>query len=232
MLSIDEIKEQLGKEASQLVQQDMIIGIGSGTTAFYLINALAERVQHGLNCTAVPTSERTRLLAEQKGIKLLTLNDITAIDLTIDGADEIDLHLHIIKGGGGALLQEKMVAAASKQVVIIADHTKLVAQSRHFPLPIEVIPYGWKQVQQRIEKMHEIKIQLRKKNNQPFITDHGHYILDCYFQQIADTSGLNTSLHLIPGVVETGLFINMVDMAIIGYPDGSFKRLSAERNEP
>jgi ribose 5-phosphate isomerase A len=231
MLSIDEIKEQLGREAAQLVQQDMIIGIGSGSTAFYLINALAERVQNGLNCTAVPTSEQTRLLAVHKNIKLLTLNDITAIDLTIDGADEIDSQLHIIKGGGGALLQEKMVAAASKQVVIIADYTKLVAQSGHFPLPVEVIPYGWKQVQDRIEKKHEIKIQLRKKDNQPFITDHGHYILDCYFQQIADPSGLNISLHLIPGVVETGLFINMADMAIIGYPDGSLKRLSVERNK-
>ena len=231
MLLINEIKENLGREAAQLVQQEMTIGLGSGTTVFYLINALGERVQHGLTCTAVPTSEQTRLLAAQKNIKLLTLNDIAAIDLTIDGADEIDSQLHIIKGGGGALLQEKMVAAASKQVVIIADHTKLVTQHRYFPLPIEVIPYGWKQVQQHIEKMHEIKIQLRKKDNQPFITDHGHYILDCYFQQIVDPAELNISLHLIPGVVETGLFINRVDLAIIGYPDGSFKRISAERNK-
>jgi ribose 5-phosphate isomerase A len=228
MLLINEIKENLGREAAQLVQHEMIIGIGSGTTVFYLINALAERVQHGLTCAAVPTSEQTRLLAAQKNIKLLTLNDIPAIDLTIDGADEMDSQLHIIKGGGGALLQEKMVAAASKHVVIIADHNKLVTQPGHFPLPIEVIPYGWRQVQQRIEKMYEIKIQLRKKDKQPFITDHGHYILDCYFQQIVDPNELNISLHLIPGVVETGLFINMVDMAIIGYPDGSFKRLSAE----
>src|SRR5438046_1395935 len=124
MLSINEIKEQLGKEAAQLVQQDMIIGIGSGSTVFFLINALAERIQHGLSCTAVPTSEQTRLLAVQKGIKLLTLNEITSIDLTIDGADEIDLQLTAIKGGGGALLQEKMVAAASKQLVIIADDSK------------------------------------------------------------------------------------------------------------
>src|SRR5260221_2396825 len=219
MLSIDEIKEKLGKEAAQLVQQDMIIGIGSGSTVFYLINALAERVQNGLNCAAVPTSEQTRLLAAQNNIKLLTLNDITAIDLTIDGADEIDPQLHIIKGGGGALLQEKMVAAASKQLIIIADYTKLAERFGNFPLPVEVVPYGWKQVQQRIEKIHEIKIQLREKNNYPFITDHGHYILDCYFQQIADPSGLNISLHLIPGVVETGLFINMSDMAIFVYPD-------------
>jgi ribose 5-phosphate isomerase A len=229
MFSTEQIKEKLGKEAAQLVQQDMIIGIGSGSTVFYFIRALAERVQHGLHCTAVPTSEQTLLLTEQKNIKLLTLNDITTIDLTIDGADEIDSELKVIKGGGCALLQEKMVAAASKQVVIIADHTKLVAQLGSFPLPIEVVPYGWKQVQQQIEKMHEIKVQLRKKDNQAFITDHGHYILDCYFQQIIDLAELNTSLHLIPGVVETGLFINMVDIAIIGYPYGSFKRLIAEK---
>ena len=231
MLSTDEIKEQLGKEAAQLVQQDMILGIGSGSTVFYFINALAERVHNGLECAAVPTSEQTRLLAAQKNIKLVTLNEITVIDLTIDGADEIDQQLHIIKGGGGALLQEKMVAAASTQVVIIADHTKLVAQTGYFPLPVEVIPYGWKQVQHHIEQRHKIKIELRKKNNQPFITDHGHYILDCYFQQIADPAALNTSLHLIPGVVETGLFINMVDMAIIGYNDRSFQRLQVERNK-
>ena len=124
-----------------------------------------------------------------------------------------------------------MVAAASKQVVIIADHSKLVTRLGHFPLPVEVIPYGWKQVKQRIEKIYEIKVELRKKDDKRFITDHGHYILDCYFQQITDPAGLNTSLHLIPGVVETGLFINMADMAIIGYPDGSFKRLSVERNK-
>ena len=226
MLLINEIKEQLGKEAAQLVQQDMIIGIGSGSTVFFLINALAERIQHGLSCTAVPTSEQTRLLAVQKGIKLLTLNEITSTDLTIDGADEIDLQLTAIKGGGGALLQEKMVAAASKQLMIIADDSKLVSMLGDFPLPIEVIAYGWKQVQQQIEEIYKIKVALRKINDHPFITDHGHYILDCYFGEITDSASLNISLHLIPGVVETGLFINMVDMAIIGYPDGELKRLT------
>jgi ribose 5-phosphate isomerase A len=231
MLSTGEIKEQLGKEAAQLVQQDMIIGIGSGSTTYHFINALAERVRNGLKCTGVPTSEQTRLLAKQKGIGLVILNDITLIDLTVDGADEIDPQLHIIKGGGGALLQEKMVAAASKQVVIIADQAKLVAQLGYFPLPVEVIPYGWKQVRQRIEQLHEIKIQLRENDNYPFITDHGHYILDCYFQQIREPTALNTSLHLIPGVVETGLFINMADSAIIGYSDGSCHRLEVKRNK-
>jgi ribose 5-phosphate isomerase A len=231
MLSTDEIKEQIGKEAAQLVQQDMIIGIGTGSTALYFINALAERIRGGLKCTGIPTSNESRLLAIQKGIELVELNDIAYIDLTIDGADEIDPQLNLIKGGGGALLQEKMVAAASKQVIIVADHNKLAAKLGDFPLPVEVVPYGWKQVKQHIENIHEIKTELRKKDNQPFFTDHGHYILDCYFQQIFDLVELNIELHLIPGVVETGLFINMADMAIIGYPDGSFKKLSAERNK-
>jgi ribose 5-phosphate isomerase A len=229
LLSINEIKEQLGNQAAQLVQQDMIIGIGSGSTVFHFINALAEKIHDGLKCIAVPTSEQTRLLAVQKDVELAELNDIASIDLTIDGADEIDPQLQLIKGGGGFLLQEKMVAAASKQLVIIADYSKLVAKPGHFPLPVEVIPYGWKQVQHRIKKIYEIKVELRKKDDKPFITDHGHYILDCYFQQITDPAGLNTSLHLIPGVVETGLFINMADIAIIGYPDGSIKKLYAEK---
>ena len=229
MLSTDEIKERLGKEAAQLVEQDMIIGVGSGSTILHFINALGERMNDGLKCIAVPTSEQTKTLAAQKGIKLVELNDVGSIDITIDGADEIDSQFHLIKGGGGFLLQEKMVAAASKQLIIIADNSKLVAQLGNFPLPVEVIQYGWKQVQQHIEKTYKIKIDLRKKNDQLFITDHGHYILDCYFRQIVDPIELNTSLHLLPGVVETGLFINMADVVIIGYPDGSFKKLYAER---
>ena len=121
------------------------------------------------------------------------------------------------------MLQEKMVAVASKQVVIIADHNKLVAPLGHFPLPVEVIPYGWKQVQQHITSTDKITATLRMKNEKPFVTDHGHYILDCYFQKIKDPAGLNIKLHLIPGIVETGLFVDMCNKAIIGYPDGSIQ---------
>ncbi len=229
MLSLNEIKQKLGSDAAQIVQPGMSLGIGSGSTVIHFIKALAERVRGGLKCIAVPTSENTRIMATNNDIKLVELNDVKDIDVTIDGADEIDPALQLIKGGGGALLQEKMVAAASKQLIIIADHTKLVAKLGDFPLPVEVVPYGWKQVLQRIRQMHKIEAVLRKKNDQPFITDHGHYILDCRFIQINEPLTLNSTLNLIPGVVETGLFINMTTSALIGYPDGNFRHISVER---
>jgi len=225
LLSTNEIKQQLGKEAAQLVQQDITIGIGSGSTAFFFIEALGKRIANGLRCRAVTTSEQSRLLALQNGIDTIALNDVDEIALTIDGADEIDPQLQLIKGGGGALLQEKMVATASKKLIIIADNTKLVSQLGSFPLPVEVVPYGWKQVQHHIEKMYSVNCNLREKDNKTFITDHGHNILDCHFQKIDDVVNLNNELHQIPGVVETGLFIDMADMAIIGYPDGALKRI-------
>lgn len=228
MLSKNEIKRLVGKEAAQLVQKDTVIGIGSGSTVFFFIEALSQLVANGLQCKAVPASEQTRLLSEQKGIPTIALNDVDDITFTIDGADEIDPHLQLIKGGGGALLQEKLVASASKKLIIIADDTKLVSRLGAFPLPLEIIPYGWKQVRQRIQKIYSIECNLRIKDNKAFITDHGHYILDCHFQQITEPVKLNNELHLIPGVVETGLFINMANEAIIGYPDGNIKRLNTQ----
>lgn len=225
MLSSNKIKQIPGKEAVKLVQPGMIVGLGTGSTAFYFIEALAARIKQGLKCKAVPTSEQSRKIGKKMGIELVELNDVSAIDLTIDGADEIDPQLQLIKGGGGALLQEKMVAAASKQFVVIADESKLVKQLGAFPLPLEVIPYGWKQVQRHIQQLYSIKIELRLKDNQPFITDHMHYILDCHFKQIAGPSLLNNTLHNIPGVVETGLFLNMADMVIIAYEDESVKKI-------
>ena len=221
MLTIEEIKKGLGTQAAQLVEDNMTIGIGTGSTAHWLIVALGERIQQGLQCRAVPTSRQTALLATAHNIPLIELNDAGTIRLTIDGADEIDPHLQLIKGGGGALLQEKMVAAVSERLVIMADHNKLVTQLGAFPLPIEVIPYNWKQVKRIVEKQHAIPVQLRTKNEQPFITDHGHYILDCHFQQIVNAPALDQYLHSIPGIVETGLFLDMAHSALIGYPDGS-----------
>lgn len=214
-----------GAGAAALVEQDMIVGIGTGSTAEPFIRALAERVKAGLQIVCVPTSSASRALAESSGITLKTLNEVERIDLTIDGADEIDPSLQLIKGGGGALLQEKMVAAASNRLVIVADHSKLVQQLGKFPLPVEVIPYGWKQVQKKIELHYNIKAVLRLKDNKTLQTDHGHYILDCHFQEIENAKELNTALHDIPGVVETGLFIRMAGDALIGYPDGTVKKL-------
>src|SRR5262249_54983450 len=150
---------------------------------------------------AVPTSQQTKLLATSLNIHLLELNEVDALDLTIDGADESDPELNLIKGGGGALLQEKIVASASRRLIIIADHTKLVENLGAFPLPVEVIPFGWKQVKRRIEQSYSIDAVLRGKNDQPYITDHGNYILDCHFGKITNAPALDISLNSIPGVV-------------------------------
>jgi ribose 5-phosphate isomerase A len=228
MLTTDEIKRLVAEKAGELVKQDMILGIGSGSTVVHFISVLAKKMKEGLTLTAVPTSSQTRLLATQQGIKLTELNEVSSIDLTIDGADETDHQLQLIKGGGGYLLQEKMVAAASKELVIIADNNKLKKQLGDFPLPIEVMPYGWQQVKSRIEKKYSIETSLRMKDGKPFATDHNHYILDCCFKKIDKAATLNTELHLIPGVVETGLFVDMCNKAMIGYPDGSIKQLLRE----
>lgn len=204
----------------------MTIGIGSGSTVLYFIEALGEKVRNGFNCKGVPTSLQTLSLARQHGIPMLELNEVEKIDIDIDGADEIDEQFCLIKGGGGALLQEKMVAAAARQVAIIADNAKLKSTLGTLPLPLEVIPYGWKKVQQQVHINWSVDSTLRMKDNQAFLTDHGHYILDCQFKNIPDPSLLNIALHLIPGVVEVGLFIDLCDIAIIGYPDGSVKRLT------
>jgi ribose 5-phosphate isomerase A len=227
MLSTDEIKKLVAEKAVDLVKKDMVLGIGSGSTVAYFITAIAKKIREGLVCTAVPTSSQTRQLASREGIKLTDLNDVAFIDLTIDGADEADHQLHLIKGGGGYLLQEKMVAAFSREMVVIADNNKYRPILGEFPLPVEVIPYGWKQVKKKIEKQFGIEIKLREKEGNAFITDHGHYILDCFFHRIKEPVALNTSLHLIPGIVETGLFTDMCNKAIIGYPDGTTKIIEA-----
>ena len=223
MLSVSEIKQKVGEEAANIIQSGMVVGIGSGSTVFHFIEAVAKRVKKGLRFTGIPTSLHTLSLSEQQGIKMSKLNDMPGIDITIDGADEIDMNLQLIKGGGGALLQEKMVAAVSKQLIIIADNSKSKKQLGDFPLPVEVIPYGWKPVQEKISLDYSIRAELRIKEGAPYVTDHGHYILDCHFQNISDPFYLNTSLHLIPGVVETGLFIDLCKLAIIGQPDGSIQ---------
>ena len=220
MLTQEEIKKRLGKYAADFVPGNATIGLGSGSTIFWLIEELAKRTQQGLSVEIVPTSTQTKGLAEKAGIATVDLNDVDSLPLTIDGADEIDRQFQLIKGGGGALLQEKMVASVSEQLIIIADESKYVSQLGRFPLPVEVIPGGWKQVYTKIMALGCKNVELRMVQKQVFITDNGHYILDCYFGKIEDADALNISLHLIPGVVETGLFINMTHTAVIGYADG------------
>lgn len=214
-------KRTAGTYAADFVKQHMVVGIGSGTTVYWLIQELGKRAKQGLRIKAVPTSLQTADLLKEAGITVSDLNDVDQLPLTIDGADEIDPSGNLIKGGGGALLQEKIVASASDELIIIVDNSKLVGQLGKFPLPVEVISFGYRQVQQKIINSGLCKkATLREKNGEIFISDHSHYIVDCEYEKIEDPSALNTALHLVPGVVETGLFIHMANKAILGFDDG------------
>jgi len=226
MLSPEQMKRVAGEYAVGFVQPGFVTGIGTGSTVYYFIHALAEKVKQGLDITAVVTSRKSGELSKQLGITVTDLNDVDTIDITIDGADEVDKQLQLIKGGGGALLQEKMVAAASRKMIVIADGNKIADQLGRFPLPVEVIPYGWKQTQKHIGKLGCRKIILREKDGKPFITDHGHYILDCHFEKIEQASLLSQQLNSIPGVVENGLFIDMASAVIIGKEDGTTQTMT------
>ena len=223
MLTQEQIKKNLGKYAADLVPANSVIGMGTGSTVYWLIQELAVRVRNGFSVRIVPTSMQTKKLAAEAGIGSVALNEVDLLPLTIDGADEIDDHFQLIKGGGGALLQEKMVAAASEKLIIIADESKLVKQLGLFPLPVEVIPVCLKKVHKKIISAGCKMAELRKAGDQPFVTDNGHHILDCHFKKIEDAASLNMTLHLIPGVVETGLFINMANTVIIGRADGTIE---------
>jgi ribose 5-phosphate isomerase A len=227
LLTQEEIKKNAGIYAADFIKSEMVIGLGTGTTVYWLIEELGKRVEDGLNLTVVATSDQTAQLAKNAGIIVSDLNAINRLTFTIDGADEIDPEGQLIKGGGGALLKEKIVASASDELLVIADSSKLVEKLGKFPLPVEVVSFGYKQV---IEKIIQTgvckKVTLRKKSNEIFITDLNHYILDCEFEKIDDAFSLNNLLHLIPGVVETGLFIKMATKAIIGYEDGRVEVIS------
>jgi len=216
----DQEKQAAAREAVKLVEPGSIVGLGSGSTATYAVRFVAERVRQGLEITAMPTSLKTKQLAEQLGIPLTTLEEHLQIDIDIDGADEIDPHLNLIKGGGGALLREKIIASASKRFVVVADSGKLVPCLGKFPLPVEVIPFAQPIVKTRIEALGA-KVSLRQyAYGNPYVTDEGHHILDCTFGRIEDPPALARKLHEIPGVVEHGLFIGMAELALVGKDGG------------
>ncbi|MCU5518182.1 ribose 5-phosphate isomerase A [Bacillus wiedmannii] len=214
------LKQLAGAYAANFVKDGMKVGLGTGSTVYWLIQKLGERVKEGLSFQAVPTSKETEVLAKQLNISLISLNDVQSLDLTIDGADEIDANLQLIKGGGGALLREKIVATSSKELIIIADESKLVTHLGTFPLPIEIIPFSWKQTERKIQSLG-CQTTLRLKNNETFITDNNNMIIDCIFpHNITNPTNLHTQLKMITGVVETGLFVNMTSKAIIGTKNG------------
>lgn len=221
-----EMKIKAAEAALAHVEDGMRIGIGTGSTAEEFVRLLAERVQGGLRIEGVPTSERTARLCLDLGIRLKSLDELPELDLTIDGADEVDPDLNLIKGGGGALLREKIVAAASSRMIVIADETKVVPVLGAFRLPIEVNPFGLVATRLAVEKLASRlglsgAISLRQSGDGPFQTDGGHAILDASFGRIPDADALSTALNAIPGVVEHGLFIGMASLAIIAGPEGA-----------
>ena len=225
-MDIEAQKRAAAAHALGWVRPGMRLGLGTGSTARHFVELLGERVRAGLEITAVPTSEATRAQAEGLGIALTTLDDTPALDLTVDGADEIGADLTLIKGGGGALLREKIVAAASARVVIIADESKGVEMLGRFPLPIEIASFGATATQRAVEK---VAAELgcagpaplrRTQNGHAFVTDGGHWLIDARLQRIADPQAVAARLSAIPGVMEHGLFIGLAWAAIIAGPAG------------
>jgi ribose 5-phosphate isomerase A len=221
-----EMKVKAAAAALEHVEDGMRLGIGTGSTAEEFVRLLAEKVHAGLRVQGVPTSERTARLCLELGVSLKSLDELPELDLTIDGADELDGNLTLIKGGGGALLREKIVAAASERVIVIADESKLVETLGAFPLPIEINPFGQMATRVAIEKAAARlglsgSLSMRKTGDELFTTDGGHYIVDASFGRIPDAEALSAELHSIPGVVEHGLFIHMASLAIIAGPAGA-----------
>jgi ribose 5-phosphate isomerase A len=222
----DNQKQAAARRALDFVEDGMKLGIGTGSTAEEFVKLLAERVAGGLRIIGVPTSERTLALATKLGVPMSNLDDTPHLDLTIDGADELDANLALIKGGGGALLREKIVATASDRMIVIADASKVVTTLGAFPLPLEVIPFGSLATVRRIAEVASAfgcqgKIVHRVDSyGEPFFTDSENFIFDCHFGKIPDSAGLAQALNLIAGVVETGLFINIASLALVGTASG------------
>ena len=224
---IDKAKFVAAKRAVDYVEDGMRVGLGTGSTAAWMVRCLGELVRDdGLKIKGVPTSTRTAALARDVGIEVISLDEAKWLDLTIDGADEFDGDLNLIKGGGGALLQEKIVATASDQMIVIADVGKEVETLGAFPLPVEVIPFGWQTTKTLLEEtligMDVLgrTTSLRMNGDHPFITDEGNHIIDLHLNRIGNARQLSLVLNQIPGVVENGLFIDICDAVVIGHGDG------------
>jgi len=231
--SVDKAKYVAAKRAVEFVEDGMKLGLGTGSTAAWMVRCLAERVhKEGLRIQGVPTSTHTADLAGELGLEVITLDEAGRLDITIDGTDEFDANLSLIKGGGGALLQEKIVASASDKMIVIADFDKRVAHLGQFPLPIEVLGFGLKSSQSQISELiaaqdvTECKITMRMAGSSPFTTDQGNYILDLHLGKIGDPEKLAVVLNQVPGVVENGLFVDICDLVVLGASDGTVEEQS------
>ncbi len=219
---LEKFKQEAAEAAVALVESGMVIGLGTGSTATLAVDALGKRVQQGLHIIGVPTSEHTAAQARGLGIPISSLADQAELDLTIDGADEIQRGpLDLIKGRGGALLREKVVASASRRLIIIADETKLVDRlGSHFAVPVEVVQFGWQSAERKLQKLGA-QTKLRPGSDaKPFVTDGGNFILDCNFGPIANPAVLDQELNNVVGVVEHGLFLKMTSQAMVAGQGG------------
>lgn len=223
------VKQLAAEKAVEYVQDGMKVGLGTGSTAYWAIRKLGERVSGGLNITAVATSQASEDQARELGIPLVAFGDVDSLDLTIDGADELDGALQLIKGGGGALLREKIVAMGSTRMIVVADESKAVTTLGKFPLPVEIVPFAWEWTVADLAKLG-CTPELRRSGGELYKTDNGNYIADCRFEAIDSAADLALALQRIPGVVEHGLFIGIADMAVIGKNDGTIEIIEGESN--
>ncbi|WP_332696740.1 ribose-5-phosphate isomerase RpiA [Halalkalibacter lacteus] len=213
-------KKLAGEKAIEYIEDGMTVGLGSGSTVYWTLQKLGALVKEGMDIKGVPSSLRTEGWAQKFGVPLTDFSKVKQLDLAIDGADEVDPHFNLIKGGGGSLVREKVVNAASDKLIIVVDESKIVATLGKFALPVEVVPFGWEVTASRISQLGCEPI-LRKKENQVFVSNNGNYILDCPFEVIEDASVLHETIKKMVGVVETGLFIGMTDLIIVGTNAGA-----------
>jgi len=212
---MEKLKKVAAHQAVSYIEDGMVVGLGTGSTTAYAIEKLGEMVKDGLEIIGIPTSVATENMAKKAGISVSTLNEYPYVDITIDGADQVDSNLNLIKGGGGALLREKMVASCSEKEIIIVDESKIVERFS-FPLPVEVVKFGWKATTKKLANLGFMP-SLREN----FVTDNGNYILDCKYASIKNTKEMEREINSIPGVVENGLFIELATEIIIGTPQGA-----------
>jgi len=212
-------KQAAAQKAIEYIKDGMTVGLGTGSTAFWVIQYLAQEIKNGMKVTAVATSKETEKLAAECGIPITEMDAVDHIDIDVDGADEVDVRLNLVKGGGGALLREKIVAFNSHGFIVVVDESKMVDSLGKFPLPVEVIPFGWEHTARHLASLGCTSMQ-RKSGAAPYITDNGNYILDCHFNSIPDPAYLQAKINAVPGVVESGLFVKMATRIIVGYNDG------------
>jgi ribose 5-phosphate isomerase A len=217
----EELKKLVGEAAAGMVEDGMVVGLGTGSTAKYAIMKIGQRVRdEGIKVIGISTSKASSDLAKKEGIPLSSLDEYQEIDLTIDGADEVDPEFNLIKGMGGALLWEKIVASCTKKEVIIVDQSKIVnVLGSKSPLPVEVLTFGWKKAEHSL-KLFGCEPVLRKREGKPFITDGGNYIIDCRFTEILNPKTLEMEINNLPGVIENGLFLDIADTVVVGTKDG------------